>query len=407
MVDRELPLDYMPFDDGPIDREQLIEHYFCLGFSYLEILCFLSLYHGISISIRQLHRILRNMRLRRRSSIRNWEFIVSALEYELEGTGQSLGYRSMQSRLRLRHDVNVDRETVRIILRFIDPDGVTTRRQRRLRRRMYWSKGPNYLYHIDGWDKLKPYGLCVHGCIDGFSRKIMWLEASPSNNNPFVVCKYFSDCVKQLKGVPHIVRADHGTENVNVALMQRILRHGNNDDRGRMGASFIYGRSTSNQRIEGWWSKFAGLGMKKWREHMRSLVICGIIDTSKEIVVECIRYCYLKLLRKELNLIKIQWNTHHIRSSRASQSPSGKPDIMFYFPEVYDTQSYLEAVDPQEVAVVRELSSEQIPDCVPLYQELFDSIVAEATLDSPNTLQEAAQLLAAILDTVDEEVMNL
>ena len=29
------------------------------------------------------------------------------------------------------------------------------------------TKGPNYVWHTDGMDKLKPYGFAVHGCIDG------------------------------------------------------------------------------------------------------------------------------------------------------------------------------------------------------------------------------------------------
>jgi len=28
--------------------------------------------------------------------------------------------------------------------------------------------GPNYLWHVDGYDKLKPFGMAISGCIDGF-----------------------------------------------------------------------------------------------------------------------------------------------------------------------------------------------------------------------------------------------
>ena len=28
-------------------------------------------------------------------------------------------------------------------------------------------QGPNYIWHCDGNDKLKKYGFCIHGCIDG------------------------------------------------------------------------------------------------------------------------------------------------------------------------------------------------------------------------------------------------
>ena len=28
-------------------------------------------------------------------------------------------------------------------------------------------QGPNFIWHMDGYDKLKPYGITIHGCIDG------------------------------------------------------------------------------------------------------------------------------------------------------------------------------------------------------------------------------------------------
>ena len=49
----------------------------------------------------------------------------------------------------------------------VDPEGVEARRSGTLRRRAYTNQGPNYLIHLDGYDKLKRFGLCVHGCIDG------------------------------------------------------------------------------------------------------------------------------------------------------------------------------------------------------------------------------------------------
>ena len=26
---------------------------------------------------------------------------------------------------------------------------------------------PNFVWHLDGYDKLKPYGFAIHACIDG------------------------------------------------------------------------------------------------------------------------------------------------------------------------------------------------------------------------------------------------
>ena len=37
---------------------------------------------------------------------------------------------------------------------------------------------------IDGYDKLKPFGFAIHGAIDGYSWKILWLFVGSSNNDP-------------------------------------------------------------------------------------------------------------------------------------------------------------------------------------------------------------------------------
>lgn len=39
-------------------------------------------------------------------------------------------------------------------LRILDPEGVSLRSQHCLSRRQYYNQGPNFLVHIDGYDKL-------------------------------------------------------------------------------------------------------------------------------------------------------------------------------------------------------------------------------------------------------------
>ena len=104
-------------------------------------------------------------------------------------------------------------------------------------------------------DKLKPFGFCIHGAIDGYSRRILCLEASVTNNDPRVVACYFCDCFKQVGGVPRIVRRDNGTENCIVVGSQRFIRQ-DDDDAFSGDKSLTYGRSVSNQTIESWWSFF-------------------------------------------------------------------------------------------------------------------------------------------------------
>ncbi|KAL3891528.1 hypothetical protein ACJMK2_003788 [Sinanodonta woodiana] len=148
--------------------------------------------------------------------------------------------------------LKVTEEDIRLMLRMLDPQGVKLRQRRCLRRRQYFSKGPNYCWHTNSYDKLKPYGLCINGCIDGYSRKLIWLKAERSNSDPNVIAKYFLDAVEEYGGCPTFMRGDMGTENVRFADMQKFLRRSDGldieDDR-----TFIYGKSTLNTRIESWW----------------------------------------------------------------------------------------------------------------------------------------------------------
>ena len=61
-------------------------------------------------------------------------------------------------------------------------------------------QGPNWVWHIDQYDKLRHYNFCIHGAIDGFSRRIMWLKAFSTNRDPWIVAKYYFETIKVVKG---------------------------------------------------------------------------------------------------------------------------------------------------------------------------------------------------------------
>ena len=71
----------------------------------------------------------------------------------------------MTSTLRRKYHLHVPRELVRSILRQVDPSGVAARRSHRLIRRTYWARGPNYIWYVDGYDKLRSYGFAISGSV--------------------------------------------------------------------------------------------------------------------------------------------------------------------------------------------------------------------------------------------------
>ena len=224
---------------NPGGRNDFVERYFRLGFDYTEILLYLMLFHGTSLSLRQLKRLLKAKGLGRRRNPSDLREVCDAVEEELRGSGSNIGYRQMTQRLVNDYGLIVDRETVRELLKILDSEGVELRAKRSLKRRQYRTRGPIFLWRMDGYGKLKPFGLCIHGAIDGFSRRILWLDVGPTNNDPSVICQYFVNCVRQLGGTARVIRADHRPENVYVTAVQRFFRRNAQDNLAAMN-SFMY-----------------------------------------------------------------------------------------------------------------------------------------------------------------------
>ena len=79
----------------------------------------------------------------------------------------------------------------------LDPQNVDKRRRPRLQRRKHHSPGPIFVWHTDGYDKLKLHRIKIHGCIDGYPWRIIWLEVAASNKVPKLIAKHYWNAIKQ------------------------------------------------------------------------------------------------------------------------------------------------------------------------------------------------------------------
>ena len=98
-------------------------------------------------------------------------------------------------------------------------------------------------------------------------------------------------------------------------------------------ASFWYGYSTFNQRIEAWWSQFRREKGTWWINFFKDLIDSGIYDNSITYHVEMVRFCFMSIMQHELNEMRKIWNTHYRREVRNSESPPGWPNVLYFLPE--------------------------------------------------------------------------
>ncbi|XP_035990558.1 uncharacterized protein LOC118562959 [Fundulus heteroclitus] len=374
--------------------DDLIKLYFSIGFSNKEILMLLAQNHRIVLSIRTLKRHCRELGLFRRKHHSDLNDVKAFLQQELQHDGQMQGYRWLHLRA-VQNGLVVQQDTIRQIIKFLDPEGVELRRTRRLRRRQYNTKGPNALWHMDSYDKLKPYGIGINGCIDGFSRFVLWMEAYTTNNDPKVVANYFIECVTRLGGCPERIRADNGTENGNVANMQVFLRR-NHTDSFAKDSSFIYGRSTANQRIESWWGILRKQSIQFWMNIFKTLQENGHFSGSF-LDKSLVQFCFLNLVQRDVNEVVRTWNTHYIRPRPGQEVAGGRPILMYTVPQEYDAEDCLKTVDMEEVAVCKE-------ECTPKSQFPCDETVFELCLllmqenewEAPTDAYNAAELYTSL-----------
>ncbi len=115
-----------------MDVEDLVKSYFRLGFSNKENLCLLAHQHGVIISKRTLQRLCRKLNLFRRKNQTDIEEIASFVQSEMTTIGRLQGYRWLHLRA-IRRGYVVSQETMRMVIKEIDPEGVELRRARRLR----------------------------------------------------------------------------------------------------------------------------------------------------------------------------------------------------------------------------------------------------------------------------------
>ena len=364
------------------DEEGIITYYFNRGFEYSEILLFLVKHHNHHISYSTLLRRLRQYGLSRQKQPSEDELkaVRKRIEEIIDGPGSMGGYRTVWHTLELE-GLRVPRIVVQEIIRELDPEGTELRKSHCLKRRQYHNPGPNYAWHVDGYDKLKPWGFPIHGCIDGYSRRIMWLRVARSNNLPEYPAMCYLETVKELGGCPVEVVTDLGTENSLLASIQSYFRQ--NPDAHR------YVPSPRNQRIESWWSFYSKNRSSWWRNFFQDVEADGKIDMTSEMNKECLWYCFSGVLQADCDAVKDRWNTHYIRRSRHN-TVRGRPDSLFFLPEYHGAvNNLLTRVAPNELECVsQQIIAEQFCN---EYQEYFDYVSQGLNIAAPTTWKEAFQ----------------
>lgn len=145
----------------------------------------------------------------------------------------------------------------------------------------------------------------IHGCIDGYSRLMVFLSASNRNIKEVVSSKFV--CALSIYGVPSRLRVDQGGENNDACLIMDLLR-------GTGRGSSIRGQSTNNQRIERSWVDTWNGVTNVYYDFFHFLENLGILDPDEPVHIWALHFVFIPRLNRDLELFRCQWNNHPLRT---------------------------------------------------------------------------------------------
>ncbi|RVE63433.1 hypothetical protein OJAV_G00136230 [Oryzias javanicus] len=172
-------------------------------------------------------------------------------------------------------------------------------------KRCYSVRGPLSLVHIDTNHKLIRYNIVIFGGVDGYSRKVLYLNAT-TNNKAETAFSFFLRA-SELHGVPSRVRADQGVENLDIAHFMFATQ-------GTGRGSFISGKSVHNQRVERLWRDVWTAVTSKHYDVLHALEEDGLLDISDATLLFGVHYIFLPRLQADLDMFAKGWNNHPLRT---------------------------------------------------------------------------------------------
>ncbi|KAL4872283.1 hypothetical protein BDV12DRAFT_183231 [Aspergillus spectabilis] len=179
----------------------------------------------------------------------------------------------------------------------------------------YIVPGPNFIWSIDGYLKLAPYGIEIYAAIDAYSRYIIWVYVGVSACTAVSVLRQFLDTLEITQQQPRYVRSDRGTETILLAEAQYKLQQSLHPEIS-IKDCYLYGTSTANQRIEAWWNQLTRGLLFRYRDYFRALLEEGIFSSytlSDQVALYAI---YMPLLRNQIYSFVRTWNCHRIRKQK-------------------------------------------------------------------------------------------
>ena len=120
------------------------------------------------------------------------------------------------------------------------------------------------------------------------------------------------------------------------------------------------------------------------------MVESGEYNSDDKLEMECDKFCFTGVIKKELNRFKSEWNTHYIRKSEFSQA-HGRPDEFYFLENVFYENQKLEFSD-EDYFEMKSYVEEYLEDNGDVYANYFDHLCNTLGYQFPMDLNSGKRL---------------
>lgn len=139
------------------------------------------------------------------------------------------------------------------------------------------------------------------------------MRASTSNSAQTVL-RMFVKAIT-IHGIPSRLRGDRGGENRDVSILMILLR-------GLNRASFMWGSSVFNTRIERMWVEVGKRFVRAWRAFFFRLERLHLLRRQNKEHLWLLHWLFLDLINKDCDSFVLEWNSHPISGVGGNISPN-------------------------------------------------------------------------------------
>ena len=120
------------------------------------------------------------------------------------------------------------------------------------------------------------------------------------------------------------------------------------------------------------------------------------MDTTSDLSMECLWYCFSNVLQKELDSVKEHWNTHRIQKSRNNTVP-GCPDSLFFLPDLHGARDCLIEVPAAQVEFGAQYITEHLDSPDNDHQEYLEYARSSLSMPLPGEWEEALEMYKKLM----------